>query len=244
VTSGAGIGGSASFGGIASLNIHDRSFCILDEIVGVRNADFNSIASLTIGSLHIDCRLLGTHVCLRASSVVVDHSSVGAVIAAPNLIDFETVMFSESTEIFPVCTGHSQQEKFTGILVIHIESVPFPSPHIYDVTATDNHNFERSVLFNFLDGRGFDISVPSIGNYLIKYTLPDGSSAGCMIHGDLSTFGVLSANDAFFATVEAVNESGKCFVVGTRSFTDNRLERDRVHHTIIRFSAFLFIECV
>jgi hypothetical protein len=107
---------------------------------------------------------------------------------------------------------------------------------------SDNDNFERSFPFNSFHSRGFGISVPFIWNCLIKYHLIDGSCAGFSIHGYLGIFAVLSSNDVFFAVVlESVNEGGECFVIGTRSFTNNRLEPYRLQNMTIGFSAFLFV---
>jgi hypothetical protein len=244
---GAGVGGSGSFGGVSNLNVLGGSFLIVNGSVGVGAANFLSLPSLKLGSPHIDCRSIGTKACLRASSVVLDNGSLTAVTRAVNLIEFQSVSFSGSPSMYTVYAGVSIQEKFTGHPTIHIELVRFPCNLSYEVKVNgadvSNANFWRVLPFNSRTDRGFGISVPSIGNYRITYNSTDRSSHGSVIRGDSQTFIVSANHDSFYTNVETTDDTLRCKPIPTASFTPGVIPRYR-QRKILRYSVYLVLPWV
>jgi hypothetical protein len=246
--SGAGIGvGSSNFtssGGITDLSVFGGSFLIHEGIVGIGGWNLSSVSNLRLGSAHIDCRSIGSNICLRASSVLFDNGSLTSVTGASNLIEFNRITFSFSSEIYTIYSGLSQQEQFKGLPVIHIESVLLPSNFTYEITVlgTDelNEKFNRSVLFNAGSERGFGISVPSVGNYSMTYNSTDGSSQGCLVHDGLTSFAGLGKNDTFYE--RAQGGLAECPLAPTHTFTSNEIGCAGQLRHFLRFSLFIVIK--
>jgi hypothetical protein len=210
---GAGIG-SCSSGDLLNLRILGGSFRIRDGIVGIGSPDLSSLSRLTIGSPHIDCRSIGGYPCLRSSSIVFDGGSVSGVTRASNFLDVETAEFSGSPSMTILYRESSKREQFTGLPIIHIESVTFPSKRIHEVRVRGiggtNANFERKFRFNPRTDRGFGISVPSVGSYKLSYRSEDEFSEGCLMHDGLCIFYVASENDTFYETAESGDSNAGC----------------------------------
>jgi hypothetical protein len=241
---GVGVGNSifTSSGGITDLSVTGGSFFIHEGIVGIGGWNLTSVTNLRLGSPHIDCRSIGSNICLRASSVFFENGSLTSVTAASNLIEFNRITFSFSSEIYTIYAGLSRQEHLTGLSMIHIESALFPSNLTYAIAVLGagelNGTFHRSVSFNPGSDRGFGISVPSVGNYTIAYNSTDGSSHGCLVHDGLATFAALGKNDTFYKSARGVAE---CYLGPTHIFTSKEVGcRDQPRH-LIRFSFFMFI---
>jgi hypothetical protein len=242
--SGAGVGAStfSSPGVITDLSLVGGSFFVHEGIVGIGGSNLSSVAHLRLGSAYIDCRSIGANICLRVSSLLFDNGSLTSVTGASNLLEFDRITFSFSSEIYTIYTGFSKQEGFTGLPIIHIESVLFPSNLTSEITvigAVDvNERFNRSVLFNSESERGFGISVPSVGNYTITYGSTDGSSHGCLVHDGFTTFAALRKIDTFYGNAQGVAE---CPLAPTYTFTSNEVGCPGHPRHFIRFSFFMLI---
>jgi hypothetical protein len=205
ITSHAGAAvGAYGYATVANLSLLGGSF-YLSGHAGVGAANDSSLSTLTVGSPHLDCRPLGTEICLRASSVLFDAGSMMMVTGSSKMIDFDTLHFSEASEIYTIYTGTSMQELITGIPIIHIQlatSLPYQISKLI-VRNSDNTTavFEREVFFDSSAHRGFAISVPSIGNY--KFTLPSNDSLLCfaLSRGNVTTFAALTEGDTFYDEV-------------------------------------------
>jgi hypothetical protein len=210
----AGIGcGSTS--SVTAMTISGGSLYINAGSVGTNYV--NTGPNMIIRSPHIDCRAIGTTVCLQAPSVVFDNGSLTAVTGASNLINANTVSFSGSPSIYVIYTGSSTQETFTGLPIIHIESITFSCNSSYEVTATGDY-FDRTVLFNPRSARGFGISVPSVGNYSLEYKARYYSSEGKLTHDGFDDFSVATNSDSFYTTVVG-DEVTDCKPLPTMQFT-------------------------
>jgi hypothetical protein len=246
-TSGAGVGAFSftSSGRVTDLCVVGGSLFIHEGIVGIGGPNLSSVANLRLGSAHIDCRSIGANTCLRSSSIFFDNGSLTSVTGAANVLEFDRITFSFSSEICTIYTGLSRQEHLTGLSIIHIESLLFPSNLTYKIVVLGagelNETFHRSVLFHAESERGFGISVPSVGNYTITYNSTDELSHGCLVHDGLATFGALGKNDTLYESAEVLAE---CALVPTDAFTSNEVgSADQPGH-IIRFSFFMFLECI
>jgi hypothetical protein len=204
-------------GGITNTKLLGGCFVIDNGSVGVGNT-----SSLRIGSVDIDCRSIGDKTCLEGTSIVFEGGSVTAVTGALNLIEFGTIAFSGFTELYTRYTGPSTQERFTGLAVIHIESVSFPCDLIYEVTVEDD-NYKRVLLMNSSTFRGFGVSVPSAGDYILNYEsaekLSFTLSSGFLYHGNSTTFAAISGRDAFYSDVRLNDDTTNCWSRGTEEFT-------------------------
>jgi hypothetical protein len=244
---GVGAGGSNfnSSGVITDLSVLGGSFFIHEGIVGIGGSNHSYVTNLRLGSAHVDCRSIGANTCLRASSIFFDNGSLTSVTGASNLAEFDRVTFSSSSEIYTVYTGFSEQEQFTGLSIIHIGSVLFPSNLTYEITVLGDgelhEKFNRSFSFNPESEHGFGISVPSVGNYNVKYNSTHGLSQGCLVHDGLTTFAALGNNDAFYESAEGLAE---CPVAPTDTFTSNDVGCPDQPRHFIRFSFFMFIACI
>jgi hypothetical protein len=185
---------------------------------------------------------------LRASSILFDNCSFTSVTGASNFIEFERITFSASSEIYTIYTGSSAQERFTGLPIIHIGSVQFPGNFTYSLTMSDvgdgDKPFDRSVLFDSMSARGFGISVPSLGNYNIRYNSTDGFSEGCLVHDGLSTFEVSAENDIFYESARGANQTMECYHGRTSTFTSKYFGCWAHPRQFVRFSFFLFLPCI
>jgi hypothetical protein len=207
-SNGAGIGTGYVNSLVGRICISGGSFSIRDGTVGVGTQNIAAGPILTIGSPHIDCRSIGNKTCLRASSVIFDNGSFTTVTSASNLITASAVSFSGSPSIYVIYTGSSTQEQFTGLPIIHIPSITFPCHSSYEVTL-DGDNFERTVLFDSRTGRGFGISVPSLGNYNLMYNSRDDLAYGSLTSDGLSPFSVTGNNDNMYTNV-IIDEISGC----------------------------------
>jgi hypothetical protein len=140
------------------------------------------------------------------------------VTGALNLVEFETIAFSGFTELLILYTGRSTRECFTGLRIIHIESVSFPCDLIYEVKVEDD-NYQRGVLMNSSTFRGFGISVPSAGDYQLTYHSSYRTSSGFLFHDGVTTFSAASEGDAFYPDVKRNDDTVDCISSGTEEFT-------------------------
>jgi hypothetical protein len=132
--------GASTDSGIANLRIIGGSFD-LNGIVGVGASNFALLSELTIGSPHLDCRNMGTKICLRASSVHFDNGSLTMMTGANQMIEFETVTFSNAAEIYTIYTGTSIQELLTGLPIIHVQ---FAESLTYQISRLIIHNSDEA----------------------------------------------------------------------------------------------------
>jgi hypothetical protein len=122
------------------------------------------------------------------------------------------VTFSGSPSIRTIYTSASTQETFTGLPIIHVGSLVLPPNQVYQITATSaeakNAGFARSISFNSSTDRGFSISVPSVGEYELRYVLPGQYARNCPLTQEESAiFAILGERDTFFELAEFGNES-------------------------------------
>jgi hypothetical protein len=144
------------------------------------------------------------------------------------LIESETVTFSKSSELYVIYIGPSEPDQFRGLPVIHVDNVRFACKNLtYELTVfgadSTNLDFERTVLFNSMIGVGFGISVPSIGNYSLKYkyNATAALSYGSLTHDGLDTFAVVDQDDTFYRNVEVIAKAARCDPLPTHSFSDS-----------------------
>jgi hypothetical protein len=193
--------------------------------VGVGAINSAVLGNLTIGSAHIDCGPIGSNTCLRSSSVTFDNGSFSAITGAGKLLDVDTVQFSELSELYVIYTWQSERESFRGLTLIPIESLRLDCNLTYELTVSGadstNHDFDRTVTFNSIIGRGFSISVPSIGNYSLKYksNSSDASSYGYLTHDGFTSFSAFDQDDTFYDDVVVISAASRCYPLPTDSFT-------------------------
>jgi hypothetical protein len=217
---GPGIGrGDGATSSLNTISISGGLITILNGSVGISAVSMSSGPSLTITSPHIDCRSMGSKMCLRASSAIFNGGSLTAVTSASNLINFNTVSFSGSPSLYVIYAASSSKEKLTGLAMIHLASVTFPCNSSYEVTVTCD-DFKRTVSFNPWDGRGFGISVPFLGNFSISYNSKCHSSEGILVHDGLDTFAALANNDNVYTKVKT-DEVTDCQVRPTDFFRES-----------------------
>jgi hypothetical protein len=172
--------------------------------------------------------LLDDTICLRAPSISFDGGSATAVTSAANLIESGTVTFSNSPSIYTIYTGPSTQEQFTGIAMIHIESVSFPCDIVYEVKVSGadpgNAALKRFVLFNPAQARGFAISVPSGGNYRLDFSSQSAvrRSSGFLPTDSVSTFAATENRDTFYTQATVNADGSDCQLYATKEFTSSR----------------------
>jgi hypothetical protein len=219
-----GIGGGSS-GIVRTLRIVGGSILIDSGTIGVGGINSAVLGNLTIGSPHIDCGPIRSNTCLRSSSVTFENGSFSAVTGAGKLFEVDTVKFSEFSELYVIYIGQSEREAFRGLPLIHIESLRFDCNITYEVTVSGadstNLDFHRTVSFDSIIGRGFGISVPSIGNYTIryKYNSTDASSYGYLTHDGLTAFSAFDQDDTFYENVAVISEASRCNPLPTNPFT-------------------------
>jgi hypothetical protein len=197
-------------------------------------------SNLTIGSAYLDCRPIGTEVCLRASAVAFDNGSVTAITGGPRLIEFERVTFSEGSEIYTIYTGNSTRELFTGLPIIHIEfamSLAYPISRL----VVRGAGFARELPFDSDENRGFAVSVPSIGSYAIASISVNRSAPGTLFHGCSTIFSASTDGDTFYEDVGTIEDGLPCpSPTSTESFTHAHVISYGVRRNIISSYIFMF----
>jgi hypothetical protein len=174
-------------------------FFYLNGTVGVGSGNYTLLSGLTIGSPHLDCRSMGTKICIRASSVFFDAGSMTMITGASKMIAFNTIDFSDASELYTIYTDTSIPESITGIPIIHIE---FSTSLPYEISKLIVHNSDettqllaREVIFDSNSHRGFAISVPSIGNYIFTSTSNDSLLCKALSLDSVATFAFIFPGD-------------------------------------------------
>jgi hypothetical protein len=130
------------------------------------------------------------------------------------MIDFQTVTFSDSAEIYTIYTGPSTQELMTGLPIIHVQfaaSIAYPISRLIVQNNDDTTKaYRREVLFNLSAHRGFAISVPSIGNYKLLSHSTDPVLCRSLVLNDVTTFAALTDGDTFYGDVGVTEEQVPC----------------------------------
>jgi hypothetical protein len=130
------------------------------------------------------------------------------------MIEFDTLNFSDGSEIYTIYTGSSIPEFIRGIPIIHIE---FAASLPYQISNLIVHNrdeatevFAREVLFDSTAHRGFAISVPSIGNYSFASLSNDSLLCHALSLDSVATFAALIEADTFYKDVGIGEEEVIC----------------------------------
>jgi hypothetical protein len=154
-------------------------------------------------------------------------------------------LFRVAIDLYIVYAERSTREQFTGIPLIHIESVQFSSNLTYEVTVRGAEArigyLSNGVFFDPNKARGFAVSVRSPGNYTMCYAATDGSSSGFMMYDNMAIFAALAANDTMYADAEESDGDANCSAVATNVFTVRGSLQSHNTKRIIKFSTYTFM---
>jgi hypothetical protein len=246
--------GASNNSGITHLHILGGSFN-LNRTVGVGTSDFALLSELTIGSPHLDCRNMRTKICVRASSIDFDNGSLTMITGAEHMIEFGTVTFSNSPDIYTIYTRTPVHKLFTGLPVIHVQ---FAESLTYQISRLIVHNsdegtpeFSRELLLDSIVYPGFSISVPSTESNTFTCASADGLRYRSFVHNDDKRFPALSEGETFCDDVGVTGEDVSCnprtmsadptpLETPTTKFTTDRNILHRMQSTFRRSSLFRF----
>jgi hypothetical protein len=149
---------------------------------------------------------------LRGQSVTFNNGSMTMVTGASKMIDFSTVKFSASSEIYTIYTGTSSKESMTGLPIIHVQfatSLPYRISHLV-MRSSLSEAIVREVLFNSTAHRGFAISVPSTGSYTFTGTSDEAFWCRLLVLNDATTFAASTKADTFYDGVRITEDEVVC----------------------------------
>jgi hypothetical protein len=159
-----------------------------------------------IGDGFFDCSALENKPCFNVNSLTLNNGSITVITNSTQIgPSFQTVNIVGNAELYFEYLSESSKEEFTGIPLIHLDSISLPSVSLYKLMIEEiKGKHEREIIFDAGRLQGCGFSVESVGNYSISVESDPSEWKGHLVHNESLVFSVNGSWDNFYSDVSFV----------------------------------------